>query len=114
MKQGDVLSPTLFLLFVSELALHIKETSLVICLDDTNLGFLLNEDDIILRTECESDLDNMLNVGWSTRLINFGSTALEYFVAYKYLWFILDEFMTFWSWNRGPCWLCWESFGIGH
>lgn len=62
MKQGDVLSPTLFLLFVSELALHIKETNLVICLDDTNLGFLLNGDDIILRAESESDLDNMLNV----------------------------------------------------
>lgn len=60
MKQGDVLSPTLFLLFGSELALHIKETNLVICLDDANLGFLLNGDDIILRAE--SDLDNMLNV----------------------------------------------------
>lgn len=30
--------------------------------DDTNLGFLLNGDDIILRAESESDLENMLNV----------------------------------------------------
>lgn len=60
LQQGDVLSPTLFLLFVSELALHIKETNAVICLDDTNLGFL-NGCDIISRAESESDLDNMLN-----------------------------------------------------
>lgn len=61
-KQGDVLSPILFLLFVSELALHIKDANQVICLDDTNLAFLLNGEGIILRAESESDIENMLNV----------------------------------------------------
>ncbi len=37
----------------------------------------------------------MKNKERSTRLIYFGSTALEYVDAYKYLGFILDEFMIF-------------------
>lgn len=56
--------------FFNSLAVHIKEANLVICLDDTNFAFLLNGDDIILRAESESDLENMLNVNsvWCHKL----------------------------------------------
>ena len=61
-KQGDILSPTLFVLFVNDLALQIKKNNLGVCLDDTCLGILLYTDDINLLAESESDFQNMLNL----------------------------------------------------
>lgn len=47
-KQGDVLSPTLFAHFVNDLAQQIKYANLGVKLDDTALGILLCADDIDL------------------------------------------------------------------
>lgn len=52
-KQGDILSPTLFALFENDLALQIKDANLGVLLDGTKLGILLYADDIILLSESE-------------------------------------------------------------
>ncbi len=40
-KQGDILSPNLFAIYVNDLALNIKESNLGIHMDDFTLGILL-------------------------------------------------------------------------
>ena len=107
---------------MNDLALQIKKNNLSVCLDDTYLGILLYTDDNILLAESESDLQNMLNLvsSWchkwrlvinqsktqimhfrnkgmerSKQKIYFDSVPLEYVSSYKYLGFLLDDFMTF-------------------
>ena len=121
-KQGDILSPTLFAIYVNDLALQIKASGLGITVDDQNVGILLYADDIVLLAEHESDLQLMLNIAaewcWKWRLeanqgktqivhfrpkslqrssveFNFGQIMLSYTENYKYLGLTLDEHMTF-------------------
>ena len=60
-KQGDVLSPSLFSLYINDLAFEIKNANLGIHLNDLTVGILLYADDIVLLAESEDDLQNMLN-----------------------------------------------------
>ena len=70
-KQGDSLSPTLFAIFVNDLAEEIKESGLGIELEIEDLAgnieivlvnILLYADDIVLFTETENDMQDLLNI----------------------------------------------------
>ena len=60
-KQGDVLPPCLFSLYINDLAFAIKNANLGIHLNALPVGTLLYADDIVLA-ELENDLQNMLNL----------------------------------------------------
>lgn len=121
-KQGDILSPTLFTIYVNDLALEIKDSNLGLHLDNLTVGILLYADDIALLAESEDDLQKMLHLlkvwccRWrlsinrsktqiihfrkkcilrSQKIITFGSATLEFTPEYKYLGFVFDEFMTY-------------------
>ncbi len=64
-KQGDVLSPTLFAIYINDLALEIKHAAIGVRLDDLTVGALLYSDDIVLLAESESDLQSLLNIVYS-------------------------------------------------
>ena len=66
-KQGDCLSPTLFSIFINDLAIEIKESNIGIDLNvdgGSNLEYLFNillyADDIVCLAECENDLQEIL------------------------------------------------------
>lgn len=55
------MSPTLFSIYVNNLALQIKASSLGVKVDDQTVGILLYADDVVLLAECEKDLQSMLD-----------------------------------------------------
>ena len=65
-RQGDNLSPTLFALFINDLAMQLKHLSSGIQIGPNKLNVLLYADDIALIAENEGDMDAMLDVvsGW--------------------------------------------------
>ena len=60
-RQGDNLSPTLFNIYLNDLAKEIKDMGLGVPLDDINVPILLYADDIVLISENESNLQKMLD-----------------------------------------------------
>ena len=70
-KQGDCLSPTLFSIFINDLAEEIKDSNIGVKLeiedivgniDITIVNILLYADDIVLFAENELDLQDLLNI----------------------------------------------------
>ena len=60
-KQGDCLSPTLFAIFINDLALEIKDSKIGLNIDGNLLvNILLYADDIVLLSENEKDLQSLL------------------------------------------------------
>ena len=55
-RQGDSLSPTLFSLYLNELAIEIKELNAGIYVNSQNVGILLYADDIVLVAPSEVKL----------------------------------------------------------
>ncbi len=121
-KQGDLLSPSLFTLYINDLAQEIKQVNLGVRIEDMNLSILLYADDIVLIAENEVNLQNMLNImsSWcskwhltinsektqvvhfrkksevqSNHTFQFQSVPLKYTCRYKYLGFVFDEYMKF-------------------
>ena len=60
-RQGDNLSPTLFGIFINDLAIKIENLSLGITVGDMKVSILLYADDIAILAENEENLQTMLN-----------------------------------------------------
>lgn len=117
-RQGDNLSPTLFALFINDLAREVKNTKKGIPIHHTDVGILLYADDIALITENERNMQDTLDVvsNWckkwhlqinlaKTKILHFrkrnskksnftfyiGNTKLEYASVYKYLGVLFNE-----------------------
>ena len=121
-RQGDVMSPILFSMFLNDLATGIKELNCGIELNDLMLSILLYADDIVLIAPSEEALQKMLDFvsAWcrkwrmavnndKTKVIHFrkssvpqtdydfylGPAPIEKVTSYKYLGAIFDEFLNF-------------------
>ena len=121
-KQGDILSPTLFALFINDLLKEIKQSTIGVRVGDLVVSTLCYADDLVLLAESEIDLQTLFNIvsrwcsKWrmtinndKTKVIHFrnkrdtvskftfksGSTSLSYTNSYKYLGLTLDEHLTF-------------------
>ena len=121
-RQGDNLSPTLFNIYLNDLARELNSLGLGIKLNDIHVCLLLYADDIVLISENEENLQKMLNFvnewceKWQlnvniekTKIMHFrkkrkaktnfkfyiGRTDIEIVKSYKYLGIIFDEFLTF-------------------
>ena len=121
-RQGDVLSPTLFSVFVNDLATEINDLGLGIPTGDFLVNILLYADDIVVLAENETNLQKVLDhlkiwcSKWrmmvnnsKTQIVHFrkkgenvtnfsfkfGEVDLNIVSKYKYLGVVLDEFLDF-------------------
>ena len=121
-RQGDTLSPTLFAIYINNLAKEIINLNLGININNYKLSILLYADDMVLIANTETDLQKMLttmydwcmkwrlsiNVAKSNVIhfrkkriketdfnFTFGPNNITSTCKYKYLGVILDEHLTF-------------------
>ena len=118
LKQGCILSPMLFNLFINDLTRHINDVGSGSSVGGTPLSILLYADDIILIADSELNLQSLLtrldqwckqlglvisatkskvfhfrtkNVEKSKEIFQCGATTIEFIHQYKYLGLILSE-----------------------
>ena len=121
-RQGDNMSPTMFALYINDLAINIKEMNYGVQIGDENISVLLYADDIVLVSETEYKLQEMLNffgnwaLKWAmsvnikkSKVVHFrtknvdkseymfkiNEVCLDYVMSYKYLSIYFDEFLNF-------------------
>ena len=122
-RQGDILSPTLFNLYVNDLVQCINDLQCGIDLGNFgSLSILLYADDVVLLSQSDVGLQNMLNTLWSwcnkwrlsvndskTKIVHFRpkrvkrsekvfclhEKLLETVEEYKYLGLYLQEFLDY-------------------
>ena len=121
-RQGDTLSPTLFNLYINDLATGIKDLNKGIAFGNTQVSILLYADDIVLMAADEQSLQDQLNYLYEwcnkgrlsinnskTNVVHFrpkcvnrtpfefknGNVIIETTDHYKHLGLMLDEFVTF-------------------
>ena len=117
-RQGDSLSPTLFSIYLNDLATEIKDLNVGVPVADMCISLLLYADDIVLFAPDEEKLQSMLNVvdkwcrTWgmeinskktqilhvrnyqiprSTYQFSCGDWLLNYTDTYKYLGYMIHE-----------------------
>ena len=61
-RQGDCLSPTLFSLYINDLAMHLKDYGPTVDLNGVHTNSLLYADDLVIVAETEDQLQNLLNL----------------------------------------------------
>ena len=121
-RQGDVLSSTLFSVYINDLVEELKTSGIGITLDGYLLNCLLYADDIALMAESEEDLQRLISIvhSWcrkwqlivnidKTRIIHFrksstlctpfdfkyGTNQLTVVPSYKYLGCVFNETLDF-------------------
>ena len=121
-RQGDPLSPSLFSLFINDLALELNEMNLGVRFGEDVINILLYADDVVILAENETALQCMIDKCWEwcmqwqlklntdkTRVVHFGKKSsprtrfeFKYYLdpllvveKYKYLGVILDENLNF-------------------
>ena len=121
-RQKDCMSPTLFSIFVNDLATRVKALKLGINLGTQNTSILLYADDVAILAENEEDMQTMLNeinewcIEWNmkvniskTKVMDFrkqktkktdykfklGENNVEMVAFYKYLGVYFDEHLNF-------------------
>ena len=121
-KQGDSLSPILFLLFINDLAKALIDSGLGVEVDGRRVPILLYADDIVLLSNSEKDLQTMVDVvhewcsTWlmsvnlaKTKIVHFrhkrknrsefvfkyGEKIIDYVDTYKYLGIYFDQHLDF-------------------
>ena len=121
-KQGCILSPTLFSIYINDLASKINDLNCGIQTDETMLSILLYADDIVLLAPDEISLQRMMNIvsewcdDWKltindekTKVVHFspqsreisrckftcGGQSIQFTDSYRYLGVWLDEHITF-------------------
>ena len=83
-KQGCIISPLLFNLYINDLHKAIADTGKGIMIDDMKISMLMYADDVVLMAESENDLQVMLNSlsNWCTQwklLINRTKSGILHF-----------------------------------
>jgi hypothetical protein len=119
LKQGCILSPILFNLYLNSLVEEIRDSGIGVDLEGEIIGMLLYADDIVFLAETEADLQRLLSIlhKWSetwnmsvnvdkTKVVHFkcgpatprsagpflyGETELEVVERYRYLGVVLTE-----------------------
>ena len=69
-RQSDNLSPTLFSIYHNNLAIELKDLNLGITLGDMHICILIYEDDIVLVSENEQNLQTMVDRVYIYGVIN--------------------------------------------
>ena len=122
LKQGCVLSPVLFAMYINDLTLAIKALGKGVSIENEKVSILLYADDIVLISETEEELQEMLTLvhSWcqkwklnintdKTKVVHFRNSAkplssfsfscghfpLEVVKEYKYLGLFLTEFLDY-------------------
>ena len=121
-KQGDTLSPTLFNIYINDIVQEVKSTGQGIFIEGDNICILIYADDIVLISESEQGLQQMLQkvYDWSQKwMIKFnarksnilhvrkpqvprtnftfmlGETELCKVEQYRYLGIMINEFIDY-------------------
>ena len=121
-RQGDPLSPSLFSLYINDLAVELNELNLGVQVGDEIVNVLLYADDLVILAESEAGLQQMLNKcsDWchqwrlninsdKSKVVHFRNQSsprtefcfscsgknIEVISQYKYLGIIFQEFMNY-------------------
>ncbi len=114
-RQGNVLSPTFFSLFINDLAAGIKSTGIGVPFRDTKLSILLYADDVLLLAESEKDLQDLMDftqdwcLKWRMK-INNSKTKMMHFRNTRRPDRILSSSMEVLPWRKSINTSIWASF----
>ena len=87
--QGDSMSPTLFSIFINDLAIRMKRLNLGINTDSHKTAILLFADDVVILADNKEDMQTMLNefndwcIEWNMK-VNITKTKTINFSKAKY------------------------------